>query len=181
MRDQIITAAIIATLIFVIHFYRKPDGGPVVDGNVVIAPSYGKVVDITRDGDRVHIIVFLSPKDVHMQYVPVSGCLRRSEYDRTGRFHLAYKVGKSRFNEKRIHDIETIHGTVTVMQIAGFLTRRVESYLPPVGEMLQAGRPLGFIHLGSRCDLLLPVAGLTLMIKKGDRLHGGHQTVGVYA
>jgi phosphatidylserine decarboxylase len=114
-----------------------------------------------------------------MQYSPLDGVVHSTEYDRTGKFHLAYDLGKSRFNEKRIHQIDTTWGPVTIMQIAGFLTRRIDSWIEP-GQYLNASQPLGFIHLGSRVDLILPANGLTLEIKKGDKLQGGKKRIGYY-
>ncbi len=165
-------------VLFIINFYRMPSGifMPIDD---VIAPCYGTVYDIQDKNGYTTITCFLSPADVHMQYVPVNGTVEESLYDRTGQFHLAYKLGKSSKNEKRIHYIISKYGLVTVKQVAGYLTRRIDSWIEKNQEV-KCGQPLGFIHLGSRVDLTLPSKKLKLKISIGDKLQGGKQVIASY-
>lgn len=167
-------------VIFLLNFYRTPEAQThQFRSNDILCPSYGTIACVETSDDTVRIISYLSPTDVHMQYCPVAGTVVRSIYDRTGKFNIAYKLGKSRLNEKRIHSFSTEFGNIEVVQIAGFLTRRIDSWIAE-GYKVSAGQPLGFIHLGSRVDIVLPRANLHLVVKKGDRLQGGRQRLGYY-
>lgn len=165
-------------VIFVAWFYRDPSAFYDWDDNAVVAPSYGTVVEINDLPDHYHVISFLSPTDVHRQYIPVNGALKLQEYDRSGNFHLAYKLCKSDMNEKMVHIFETAWGDVTVTQIAGFLTRRIVSFvdLDDGSINVQAGQPLGLIKLGSRVDIRIPKPCF-LDIEVGDTLSGGRQAI----
>lgn len=171
-----LAAICIIFAIFLVWFYRDPSAFYDWDDNAVVAPSYGTVYEIHDHPDRYHIITFLDPLDVHRQYVPVNGFLKAQEYDRSGNFHLAFKLCKSNLNEKMIHVFETAFGDITVTQVAGFLTRRIESYVR-APEWTQAGQPLGLIKLGSRVDITIPKP-FDLQVQVGDQLSGGRQVLG---
>lgn len=176
----IICIAIILIIVFIINFYRTPESrsGSFLPTDI-LAASYGTIYSIEEAGCNIRIVVFLSPLDVHMQYCPTYGVVERSVYDRTGKFHLAYKLGKSRLNEKRIHRFRTDFGPIEVVQVAGFLTRRIDSWITE-GQSVAIGQPLGFIHLGSRVDMLIPRNKFTLTVAIGDKLQGGRQRIGFY-
>lgn len=175
---MILALTISAIVLFYFNFYYAPDGKLQKDENTVIAPCYGTIYSIEELPDQTtHITCFLSPTDVHMQYSPVNGIVSNTVYDRTGKFNLAYDLGKSRLNEKRIHTINFKHGECHVYQVAGYLTRRISSWIDR-GEPVIAGQSIGFIHLGSRVDLIIPRCNL--LVKVGDKLEGGKQIIGFY-
>lgn len=176
MIAQSIVAICIITVLFLVWFYRDPSAFYNWNDNEVVAPSYGTVYEIHDHPDRYHIITFLDPLDVHRQYVPVNGLLREQEYDRSGNFHLAFRLCKSNMNEKMIHVFETAFGDITVCQVAGFLTRRIVSYAK-APDTVQAGQPLGLIKLGSRVDITIPKP-FDLKVQVGDQLSGGRQVLG---
>lgn len=169
----------IIVILFLLNFYRTPSPRGKFMINEIISPCYGTVTNIEKIENNTHITWFLSPLDIHMQYCPVSGFIHTTNYDRTGKFYLAYNASKSRLNEKRIHVIQSIWGPITLIQVAGFLTRRIESWVTP-DQDVNAGQPIGFIHLGSRVDLILPSNGLTLEISKHNKVKGGCQRIGYY-
>lgn len=175
---NIIVISILFIIIFILNFYKMPQGTSAKPCEI-IAPSYGTVYSIDDHGDYISVVTFLSPFDVHMQYCPVNGVCKNSIYDRTGNFDLAFHLNKSKLNEKRIHTFDTKIGEIRVYQVAGFLTRRIESWIQEKQAVL-AGQPLGIIHLGSRVDLWLPKKNLNLLVKKGDKLIGGRQIVATY-
>jgi len=113
--------------------------------------------------------------DVHAQYVPMDGVVSGVEYDRTGRFSIAYTVDKSIHNEKMITTISTSRGTIKVYQIAGMVTRHIVSYLSSA-ERVRRGEKLGMICLGSRVDLELPY-GVLIRVKAGDVIRGGRDVI----
>jgi len=164
---------LILIILFLINFYRKPSSKGIKDNNIIYAASYGTIKDIFIQDGILHIVTYLSPFDVHMQYAPLHGIVKKIEYDRTGKFHLAYKIGKSRLNEKMIHYLQSPKLDIEVVQVAGFLTRHIKSYLSE-GQHVETSDPLGFINLGSRVDIRIPADKIKyLMCKIGQTLVGG--------
>ena len=63
-------------------------------------------------------------------------------------------------------------------QIAGFLIRRIVSYVKP-NSKVQKGERVGLIHFGSRVDLSFEEAGIELKVKEGNRVLAG-ETLAIY-
>lgn len=169
---------IIMMILFVINFYRSKNHISDRRVDLILSPAHGTVADIIEKPEYCHIIIFLSPTDIHRQYMPIDGYIENQVYDRTGQFHLAYKLGKSRYNEKMITSIWSplLKTPIYVTQVAGLLTRRIESYVEP-GTVVEQANPLGIIKLGSRVDILIPypnINGVKLFpnIKIGTKVHG---------
>lgn len=180
---KIILGTIILLLLFLINFYRNPNGKiNKYDNRIILAPSYGTVKEIKYEKNLVRIIIFLSPIDVHIQYCPTNGIVKKKIYDRTGQFNLAYKLNKSRYNEKCIHILENENGPITIYQVAGFLTRRIDSWVCE-NQKVVSGEPLGIIHFGSRVDIELPFKNgkpPNIFINPEDKLTGGKQVIAFY-
>ena len=175
---------LIIIVLYMIHFYRTPDGFDNFNDNVIVSPSYGTVMEILDNSTHYHIAIFLSPMDIHVQYFPCEAVISDIIYDKTGKFKLAYNVNKSRYNEKCIHKLATKFGDIDVYQIAGFLVRRID-YYKNINDKVEAGEKLGIIHFGSRVDITLPKIAtdgsvLYLNIKKGDKMMGGRSIIGEY-
>lgn len=147
-------------LLLVVNFYRKPLIQRIRPNNTkeVYFPAFGTVKKVEKiDGNRLFIAIFLSPLDIHYQYMPVKGVIRSIEHDDEGVYHLAFDMEKSRFNEKMIYTIETKHGEMLLYQIAGFLVRRIVTDVK-VNQEVETGEQVGMIKFGSRVDLILPNA-----------------------
>lgn len=174
--------ALIATslllLLFLLFFYRNPYSSSSFPNNTIVAPSFGTVKAIKKEGDKVTIAIFLSPFDVHQQYYPINGTITDRVYDRNGKFEIAFQMDKSRHNEKKIHTIKTPYGTVTVTQIAGFLVRAIVSD-EDINTEVKAGKRFGMIKFGSRVDLELPEKNLEIYCNVGDKLSCG-KIIGKY-
>lgn len=96
---------------------------------------------------------------VHANWFPVNGTVTKVEHQR-GSFHAAYKAKSSTENERSMVIIKTPEGEeVMVRQIAGACARRIVTY-PKVGDQCHINQHLGFIKLGSRVDVYLPVNSL---------------------
>ena len=73
-----------------------------------------------------------------------------------GRFLNAALEKASSENERCAVQIETEEGSlVSCVQIAGFVARRVLTYID-VGDSVSRGQRYGFIRFGSRVDVYLP-------------------------
>lgn len=147
-----------------INFYRSPER--VYKGDLhglVNSPTDGKIVAIERvhekkffNEERIQISIFMSFFNAHSNWIPVSGKITHvSHVD--GNFHVAYLPKSSSENEHTNIIIETPqHGTILTKQIAGAVARRIVTYVKE-GEEVHIGSPLGFIKLGSRMDVFLPI------------------------
>ena len=62
-----------------------------------------------------------------------------------------------------------------MIQIAGFLARRVVTHVKP-GEDVNMGQIVGLINLGSQVTLVLPNT-VKLKVSKGDRVVAGETTI----
>lgn len=174
--------ALICLLLFLSFFHRYPTiraDLDALDPAAIYSPAYGTIKQIREIDDYVHLIIFLSPLDIHRQYYPCDGKLAARERDASGKYYLAYELEKSSDNDKVITTLDTTQGRVIIKQIAGFLARCIVSY-DSIGDAVRAGREMGMIEFGSRVDLLLPLAGLRLHVDVGQRVNGPDTIIGAY-
>jgi phosphatidylserine decarboxylase len=177
----LILIVIIVSLVF--FFYRFPGEREYKadDANKVYSPAYGRVMKIKeRDDGTLYMAIFLSPVDIHYQFFPVSGTVKKIDHDHTGKFELAYEFNKSNKNEKCIHVINNKYGDFTVYQIAGFLVRRISTY-DTVGQEAISGGCMGLIHFGSRVDIIIPQRNrFNLLVAEGDYVGADNTILGYY-
>ena len=166
----------------VVNFYRCPIryfGGDTE--NIVVAPADGRIVVIEEvDEDRyfhdkrLMISIFMSPFNVHANWYPVDGRVKFVHHQ-NGNFHKAWLPKASEENEHADVMIETDNGQdVLCRQIAGAMARRIVTYAKP-DEDCYIDEHLGFIKLGSRVDVFLPVDS-EVCVKMGQATTGD-QTV----
>ena len=167
----------IGLTLFLLYFFRNPDRHiSAVSEDLVYAPADGKVVVIEETTDteylkdrRIQVSIFMSPLNVHVNRNPVSGSVLYQQYH-PGKFMPAWNPKSSLENERTTIVYETPRGKVGMRQIAGALARRIVCYLKQ-GQKVRQGDDMGFIKLGSRVDLLLPV-GTEIKVKIGDVVKG---------
>ena len=150
--------------LLMLNFYRCPiryfNGD--TDG-VVVAPADGKVVVIeeVQEDDYFHdrrllISIFMSPLNVHANWFPVDGRVKFVTHS-DGNYHKAWLPKASEENEHADIMISTPDGQeVLVRQIAGAMARRIVTYAK-ADEECYIDEHLGFIKLGSRVDVYLPL------------------------
>ena len=168
----IIFIAIFGTAwLLMLNFYRCPiryfNGDT---ERAVVAPADGKIVVIeeTEENDYFHdkrlmISIFMSPLNVHANWFPVDGKVKFVKHF-DGNYHKAWLPKASEENEHADIMIETPQGEeVLVRQIAGAMARRIVTYAKP-DEECYIDEHLGFIKLGSRVDVYLPL-GSTPCVK----------------
>jgi phosphatidylserine decarboxylase len=161
---------------FMAFFFRDPERQVPAGDRAVLAPADGKVMAAgTADaasappGDWQQITIFLSPMDVHINRMPVSGTVTHVEYT-PGTFLPAYKPA-SCLNERT--EVWVDHGgqTVVIRQVVGVLARRVVCRVRE-GERVEAGQRFGLMKFGSRMDVFLPPSA-RLFVRSGERVRGG--------
>jgi phosphatidylserine decarboxylase len=170
--------------LFSIWFFRNPDRTPPSGVGIVVSPADGRIVYAGESppgryasaaGKRVSI--FMSGVDVHVNRAPVSGRVTAVRYHK-GEFHVASVDKASLMNEQNGVTIVTPEGrTVTYVQIAGIIARRIVCDLNE-GDTVRQGQRVGLIRFGSRVDLYLP-AEVRLSVATGDRVRAGESVVGV--
>ena len=152
------------------NFYRSPRRihGKPTDG-LVLASADGHIVAIEEveepevlGGKCLMISTFMSLFNVHAQWVPVAGEVTYVRHHR-GNVYAAYVPKSSTENERSTVEIVTPEGHhIVVRQIAGAMARRIETYLRE-GEKCEIDDQLGFIKLGSRVDIFLPLGSKPLV------------------
>jgi phosphatidylserine decarboxylase len=102
----------------------------------------------------LRISVFMNVFDCHVNRAPMSGTVRRIAY-RAGSFLNAELDKASLDNERNGLVVETSHGAVGVVQIAGLVARRILCWTTE-NASLEGGERFGLIRFGSRVDVFLP-------------------------
>ena len=163
-------------------FHRSPSFISQNNDNIIYSPAFGKIIAINYNNNYIHIIIFLSPLDVHIQYIPINGIILNQIYDRSGKYNLAYKINKSNNNEKLITILKPNINipNIYIYQIAGKYVRRIKSYISFYPQKVLNKQKLGIIKLGSRVDLILPSQNLHLLVKNGDKVYGPNTIIGFY-
>lgn len=183
---MIVTAVGLAGALFLVWFFRNPKRIPPEGEQFLVSPADGKVVEIDRCREErflqttmTRVGIFMSPVDVHVNRMPCSGKIGAIHYF-PGRYLMAYHPKASLENEHQAMVIESDRGMkLLVVQIAGFLARRIEAWVGS-GEHLDRGERFGLIRLGSKVDLYLPPS-VQVRVKVGDRVRAGESVVGVWA
>ncbi|MFQ7114667.1 phosphatidylserine decarboxylase family protein [Hallella bergensis] len=162
-----------------VNFYQCPIRYLKVDDTdkIVVAPADGKVVVIEEVDEneyfhdrRILVSIFMSLTNVHANWFPVDGRVKFVRH-RNGNFHKAWLPKASEENERADTMITTEHGVdVLCRQVAGAVARRIVTYAKE-GEDCYIDEHLGFIKLGSRVDVFLPL-GTEVYVKMGQKTVG---------
>jgi phosphatidylserine decarboxylase len=185
--DYRIQGILILLFLMLLYFYRYKEFVPDnVTDNMILSPCEGKVIKICQKAPtHTYISIFLSPLNRHTQIYPVNGVVIKREYDLTGRFNIVMNINKSRKNEKKIHYITMVDGTIIkVTQLAGLLPRMIVSD-DTVPMNVYAGQYMGMMKFGSRVDMLVPTTNISgkkllLNIKEEQNIKIG-ELLGEYA
>ncbi len=206
-----------------VWFYRDPKRIPPADPNLILAPCDGKVVyirpvsaegtvfaeklgrpiaitEITRaDWEGVSpegwlIGIYMSPLDVHFNYAPMKGTIRKIVYtparvnlpmvdlweyvsmtwlrravDLLGkRYHLE--------NERQTIFLENEHVRLAIVEIADKFVNKITTYVQE-GQCVHAGQKLSFIERGSQVDLLIFSRAVEILTHTGAQVYGGQTPV----
>lgn len=163
----------------VLNFYQCPIRYLNVEDTdgIVVAPADGKVVVIEEVEEdkyfhdrRIQVSIFMSLFNVHANWFPVDGKVKFVKHF-DGNYHKAWLPKASEENEHADIMITTDDGTdILCRQIAGAVARRIVTYAKE-GEECFIDEHLGFIKLGSRVDIFLPL-GTEICAKLGQKTTG---------
>ncbi|MFS8081951.1 MAG: phosphatidylserine decarboxylase family protein [Ginsengibacter sp.] len=164
-------------LLFIISFFRSPKRQFTIAHHQIICPADGKVVVIEETNEpeyfkdkRLQVSIFMSPANVHINRIPMSGKVEYSKYHK-GKYLVAWNPKSSTENERHSVVIKSDKAEILVKQIAGALAKRIVNYLT-VGQQVNQGNEMGFIKFGSRVDVILPV-GTVLNVSVNQMVKGG--------
>ncbi len=146
------------------YFFRDPERMTPLDDDLVISPADGRVSSIATvlppeelnlgSEPMLRISVFMNVFNCHVNRAPMAGTITRVAY-RAGKFVNAELDKASQENERNGLVIDTKHGAIGVVQIAGLVARRILCWKYENGS-LEAGERFGLIRFGSRLDVFLP-------------------------
>ncbi|SHF60144.1 phosphatidylserine decarboxylase family protein [Dysgonomonas macrotermitis] len=180
----VILSASVALFLIVLNFYRSPYRRFKGDmDNSIVSPADGKIVAIEEvfepeyfNEKRIQVSVFMSPLNVHANWFPVNGTVIVKKHH-NGRFQAAYLPKSSTENERSTVVIRRSDGVEILMrQIAGAMAKRIVTY-PEVGEEAHIDDHMGFIKLGSRVDLFLPL-DTKINVELEQRVTGNQTIIG---
>ena len=170
----IVLAALSAFFLF---FFRDPDRVIAAAEDVVLSPADGRVMVAGASTSRDYrapqwqqLGIFLSPMDVHVNRMPVSGRIEHVEYH-PGRFLPAFKAEAGDLNEYTELPVDVRGRKVIFRQIVGILARRIVCRAK-VGDEVKAGDRFGVMKFGSRMDIFLP-PDAAVRVKVGDKVTAG--------
>ncbi|MFY7758424.1 MAG: phosphatidylserine decarboxylase family protein [Flavobacterium stagni] len=181
LAQQISLSISLVFYLLVVQFFRDPQRTTPQGENLIIAPADGKVVVIEEvtepeyfKGTRKQVSIFMSPINVHVNRVPVSGEVVYSEYH-PGKYLVAWHPKSSTENERTTVVIKNNRGEILFRQIAGALAKRIVNYAKP-GSKYQMGQEYGFIKFGSRIDLFLPLDA-EITVNLNEKTIGGETII----
>lgn len=190
---------ILFALYWQLWFSRMPRREILDDPSAILCPANGTIATVekyTQGSILAHkwngldatlkgvarsgwfVLIVMTPLNVHYQRAPQSGDVVKVEYF-PGKFLNAVNnpMDATFQNERNEITIASTHGAYKVVQIAGFLARRIKCFVSR-GAHVQNGETIGFIDFGSQVGLILP-DNCHLDIKDGDVVVDG-QKIGVW-
>ncbi|MEZ7829031.1 phosphatidylserine decarboxylase, partial [Brachymonas denitrificans] len=132
---------------FVIQFFRDPARPIPQDANAVLSPADGRIVKVEKvrdpyaDRDALLISVFMNVFNVHSNRASVDGTVTKVQYF-PGAFVNADLDKASTENERNAVVIDSNGTTITLVQVAGLIARRILCYVKP-GDVLTRGQRYG--------------------------------------
>lgn len=200
---SLLVIIISCALFYKFWFLRQPVRHVPHNKHVFVSPANGKIVSITtwnqsylaitkqqyglikvwaQDVDTAGymISIQMDPTHVHYQRSPVYGQVISHKHS-TGSFNNAMGSDNPygiRFeNEHNEILLQTEDSSrYKIVQIAGFLARRIEDYVKP-GQQVKQGDVIGLIKLGSQVTVILP-HNTHIETKVGETVIDGESVLG---
>jgi phosphatidylserine decarboxylase len=178
----LLSALLFAWWVLILQFFRNPDRSLAQrDASIIYAPADGKIVVIEEVEEpeffkdkRIQVSIFMSPLNVHVNRNPIDGVVEYVRYHK-GKYLAAWHPKASTENERStVVYTQSPEKQILMRQVAGALAKRIVYYVSEK-QTVQQGEDMGFIKLGSRVDLYLPL-GTKIDVKVGD-ISVGNRTV----
>lgn len=169
------------------YFFRDPTRVSPLDDDLVLSPADGVVSVIgpyappaemgLGDEPMMRVSIFMNVFSVHINRAPVRGRVTGIAYS-AGKFLNADLDKASAENERNAIVIDSPHGALGVVQIAGLVARRILCWTKE-GDGIAAGERIGMIRFGSRLDVYLP-EGAVPRVAVGQTAIAGETVIADY-
>ncbi len=169
---------------FILRFFRLPKRELLQDDKTIYSPADGTIVAVERvyEGEyfkeeRLQVSIFMSVWNVHANWYPIGGKVKYFRHHH-GKFIVANHPKSSTENERTTTVVEGDNGEVLFRQVAGYVARRIVSYVCEGEKAVQNNR-FGFIKFGSRIDLFLPL-DCDVAVKLRDKVVGSQSVIATF-
>ena len=193
----IVDIILLLIIFYQVYFLRKPERH--IPKGTIVSPADGRIARIIEIGGKSITIekgllgkiktqtrdtikkgylinIVLTPLNVHYQRAPCDGTvLSVKHFD--GAFKNAVigaKTMPTLHNERTEILIKSSFGKIKVIQIAGFLARRIETIVKK-NDKIKKGQIIGIIKLGSQVSLIIPKC--KLKVREGQRVVDGETVI----
>ncbi|WP_273756468.1 phosphatidylserine decarboxylase [Bartonella sp. MM73XJBT] len=173
--------------VWCIYFFRNPDRVIPLNSDWIISPADGRISFVEPcvppeelglgQEEMIRISVFMDIFSCHINRIPISGTIESIVY-RPGRFVNAELDKASQFNERNGMVIDSKHGKIGMVQIAGMLARRIVCWAKE-NDSVTVGERFGLIRFGSRLDIYIPNA-VKLRVAVGQIAIAGETVLGSF-
>jgi phosphatidylserine decarboxylase len=174
---HVLGAVVLLLALFFLYFFRNPLRLSTSGDEELISPADGRVMGIDElleseflSEKVTRISIFMSVFDVHVNRAPCEGSIEKVQH-RDGRFKLAFKKGIGEENERNYIVVRRNSERFLLVQIAGFLARRIICYVREA-DRVKKGASVGMIAFGSRVDLYMPM-NYTPTVSQGQKVKAG--------
>lgn len=194
----------IAFYLFSTMLFNRDPAREIPQGNNIVCPADGRVTDVmeikgsdlggikikkgmagkiytlTKDVAKECYLVsiFMNPLNVHINRAPVGGEVEKIRHEK-GRFLPVNNLSNGLMNEK--NEIVIKHnkvGKIKVIQIAGFLARKIDCWAKE-GQKLMKGERIGRINMGSQVTIIMPKT-VKIAVGKGQFVKAGSTILAEY-
>ena len=170
--------------LFVMYFFRNPQRNIIANEKNILSPADGKIMSIQNIGyddilkcEACKVSIFLSIFNVHVNRAPLSGAVFYKKYI-PGKFYPAFKSHASEMNERNIIGIKSDNLNILVIQITGFVARRIVDWVK-IDDYINQGSLFGLIKFGSCTEIIVPSEQVDIKVRVGDKVKGGKTIIGV--
>jgi phosphatidylserine decarboxylase len=186
---------ILSLLFYKFVFLRDPER-KIPPGNNIVAPADGKIINIVKikkgnlkikkgfgkvlsniSSESYLISIFMSLFNVHVNRAPLKGEIISIKHNK-GKFFMAFDTKKSLLNENNEITMKTKIGKIKIIQIAGFLARRIQCFVKK-NQKVNKGKRIGRIVIGSQVTIILPKK-VKLSVKVGNKVKAGETIIASY-
>ncbi|WP_332060358.1 phosphatidylserine decarboxylase [Bartonella sp. CB74] len=173
--------------VWCIYFFRDPNRVIPLNPNWVISPADGRISFVEPcippeelglgNKEMIRISVFMDIFSCHINRIPISGTVESIVYS-PGKFVNAELDKASQFNERNGVVIDSKHGKIGIVQIAGMVARRVVCWSKENDSVI-TGQRFGLIRFGSRLDIYIPIE-VKLRVAVGQVAIAGETVLGSF-
>ncbi|WP_332066094.1 phosphatidylserine decarboxylase [Bartonella sp. CB189] len=174
--------------VWCIYFFRDPDRVIPLNSDWVMSPADGRISFVgpstppeelgLGNEEMIRISIFMDIFSCHINRIPMSGTVESIVY-RPGKFANVELDKTSQFNERNGVVINSKHGTIAVVQIAGMIARRIVCWSKE-SDSVMTGQRFGLIRFGSRLDIYMPV-DVKLYVAVGQTAIAGETVLGSFS